>query len=187
MKKLDFNIIDSCESKRRIIYRSTSMENEMENVLEAKQPKLIQEGFPDWHHHHSRKMKLVCESIASSFVVIQGSAAELVISRLPSGNFMLKWLILHSGSEHVRGQVIFSSSDLASAFRLHSLCLTEESGQLLVNRFGGEVAKQMCYIRWKQYLNIPGPGTGHDGDPNLSVRIDDQMTEAVRKLIHQNI
>jgi hypothetical protein len=39
------------------------------------------------------------------------------------------------------------------------------------------------YIRYGRFLNIPGPGTGDDGDANLSIYINDSIKEAVEKLL----
>jgi hypothetical protein len=32
-------------------------------------------------------------------------------------------------------------------------------------------------------LNIPTPGTDHDGDPNVSVELDMKMAQAVKEII----
>lgn len=43
--------------------------------------------------------------------------------------------------------------------------------------------KQGAFIRYGNFLNIPSPGTGHDGDPNISILIDGPIRRAVRQLL----
>jgi hypothetical protein len=62
----------------------------------------------------------------------------------------------------------------------------EESGEWLLDRYGGDSAAQGFYIRWRNCLNIPCPGTGHDGDPNISVTLSDDIKEAVRQLLEMS-
>ena len=64
--------------------------------------------------------------------------------------------------------------------------LSEESGKYgdwLIGRFGGESAEQGQFIRFENFLNIPCPGTGHDGDPNISIVLDDKIRDAVEHLL----
>ncbi len=61
--------------------------------------------------------------------------------------------------------------------------MVRAGGSWLVGRYGGNSAVQSKFIRWGNFLNIPCPGTGHDGDPNVSIYVTDEIREAVRKLL----
>lgn len=58
-----------------------------------------------------------------------------------------------------------------------------EGGSGLICAYGGEAAFQGQFIRWKEFLNIPGPGTGHDGDPNISLQLSGEIVEAARSFL----
>jgi hypothetical protein len=119
-------------------------------------------------------------------VILAGSAAELHIAYEPNiaradAPWTLIWEIRHSPKEKVTGTVIFTTEDVRQAFGLTDNRPDEENW--LLERFGGQVASQGHYIRYGPYLNIPAPGTGHDGDPNISIKIDQKIRRAVARLI----
>jgi|SRR3989344_1448729 len=143
---------------------------------------------PDWWHHHGSKMHLKESSLPKDIIGISGSAAHVVIKGASAIRSLVKgwfvsWVVRHSFYESSEGQVWFDDKELASAFGI-----IEESGrfgQWIIDRYGGEVAEQGKFIRWKNYLNIPCPGTGHDGDPNVSIELDDEIKKAVHILLGQ--
>lgn len=53
----------------------------------------------------------------------------------------------------------------------------------MLDRFGGTVARQGIFIRWRDFMNIPGPGTGGDGDANISVMITGEIKEAIKTIL----
>jgi len=117
-------------------------------------------------------------------LVIAGSAARVRITRRATTvdeGWFVDWEVVQTQQEKVNGRVIFTSDDLRAAFGL-----SEESGRFgdwLIKRFGADSAAQGRYIRWKNFLNIPCPGTGHDGDPNVSIHFDEEIQDAVRQLL----
>lgn len=79
------------------------------------------------------------------------------------------------------GQVEMDSCQLAAAFGL-----SDESGDFgdwLIERYRADSAEQRLWIRYGNQLNIPGPGTGHDGDPNISIELDGDIKKAVVAII----
>ena len=97
----------------------------------------------------------------------------------------LEWVIIHSSQERVDGKVMMSTDALKSAFVFADT--TSRGSRWLIERYGGEVAEQGKFIRWKNFLNIPGPGTGQDGDPNISIFLDDVIKNSVFNLIYPTL
>ena len=147
--------------------------------VQEKKPEFRTIG-PIWWHHHGTKMKLKVLGIRNDFLVIQGSAAEVVITKAPDGWFV-SWKIRHGFNTGVSGKAWFASSDLARAFGLRNDI--PKFGEWLIQHPGGTTGKQHCFIRYKEFLNIPCPGTGHDGDPNVSIELSEEIKKAIEQLI----
>ena len=153
--------------------------NKKENKMTRK-PEMGLIG-PDWCHHHCRKMELTAIGICKDYLILQGSAAELVISR-KGGNWLVSWKVIQSLDAQTIGQTIFTSEDLSRAFDLTNDM--GKHGEWLIDRYGGTTASQGKFIRYKNWLNIPCPGTAHDGDPNISIDIDEGIKKAVMDLVY---
>jgi len=141
---------------------------------------------PKWWYHHGDKMRLTRLSEDLQSFTLEGSAAKLEVAYAEFSEdckgFLVSWEVRLSRNEKVNGTVFFTSETLLAAFGLadhHSM-----SGYCpwLIKEYGGTVAYQARFIRWKQYLNIPHPGTGHNGDPNISIEIDKQIQDAALAL-----
>lgn len=154
-----------------------------ESVL-RKDPQTWQ-GCPIWWHHHGFKMGVVQFSKRQRFLVIGRNAASVKITPAAltvDEGWWVEWEVVQSQQEKVNGRTVFTSDELRAAFGL-----SQESGVLsdwLIERFGADCASQKKFIRWQEYLNIPCPGTGHDGDPNVSISIDNkEIQNAIRELL----
>jgi len=156
-------------------------------VLKMRHPKMVQ-GHPDWWHHHGHKMKLKLIDRPQSSLSIEGGATVTIRKIISSGlsqkaGWIVSWEVIQhmAYDEAVRGKRVFTDEELAAAFGL-----SERMGQFgawVIERYGADVAEQGTYIRYRNFLNIPCPGTGHDGDPNVSVYIDHDMRDAVRSML----
>ncbi|MDO8469869.1 MAG: hypothetical protein Q7S84_02495 [bacterium] len=136
--------------------------------------------WPEWCHHHGSKMRLAAKSITRDFVMLQGSAAEVRIQRFSAG-WIVRWRIIQDRVSGVQGTVFFSDEHLRHAF-----CGDDhpfDFGGSIAKEYGATTGFQGVFIREGRYLNIPGPGTGHDGDPNVSIHLDDDTMKAVRRLL----
>lgn len=143
---------------------------------------------PHWFHSHGVKMGVQHLDMRRHLLVIGASAARVVIRKAsslhPHGEgWFVDWKVVQCApsQEGTRGRCHFSNWDLGRAFGL-----SEGSGAYgdwLIQQFRADSAEQGKYIRQGKFLNIPGPGTGHDGDPNISIYIDDEMCEAIRRLL----
>ncbi len=144
-------------------------------------------GMPIWHHPHGTKLSVKgfdWENLSENKkLTLSSSAVEIRIHPDSRQNgWVVEYEIQHSPDSWIKGQVWMSASDLRTAFGLSNEC-DEMSGQAILNYHGGDVAKQGKYIRYGNYLNIPGPGTGHDGDANVSICIDVPIEMAVKVLL----
>lgn len=137
-------------------------------------------GYPIWWHHHGDKIRV--REVNDNSIRLAGSAAELTITRGNENEWVVAWKVVRRfGSEEAAGQVVMSTDELGAAFDLNKL--TGDYGDFLLDRFGGTSAEQGYFIRYQDFLNIPCPGTGHDGDPNISILLDQEIKQSVRELL----
>ena len=170
---------------------STSVYAGKRIIFEEKKPR-INTFWPEWCHGHCTKMDVEKLDIANQMLILRASAAEVKIIKavklFPQYPQLTGWFVewevvlLRFTDLAVRGRTQFSDEDLSSAFGLTDD--SNVSSGWLIERYGGTSANQAGYIRWKNFLNIPCPGTGHDGDPNVSIEINEARQEAVRQLLN---
>jgi len=156
--------------------------------MNAVEPKTRLSDIPNWHHHHSSKMTpgKILRSMVSRSVKIEGSAAILIIaSRWPESGWTIEYQVNFSGDSFVTGKIILTEQQFEVAFGISNLyeSYKNELSQWLLDSYGGEVACQGKFIRHKSFLNIPGPGTGHDGDPNISIFLSEEIRTTIKKLL----
>jgi len=142
--------------------------------------------YPAWWHHHGEKVQVKSITIEGHYeraLLLSGSAAHLTIMpcRRTGRGWSVEWEIIDSAQETTRGVRSFSATQLQAAFGLSDQ--EDRFGDWLIKQYGADVASQGLYIRWETFLNIPGPGTGHDGDPNISIRITQEMQVAVQRIL----
>jgi hypothetical protein len=154
------------------------------NQIEPVQPNCRLPGIPDWHYHGSSKMCVTSYSEAHQFVLYESDSATLRVSKFagPTIGWMVKYGLIHGPHGRIDGQVWMSADDLATAFGLSDDC-SARTGQTILNMYGGDVAKPGTYLRFGACLNVPGPGTGYPGDPNISILLTDELKNIVRKLL----
>jgi hypothetical protein len=134
---------------------------------------------PVWYNNHGGKMDL--RSKNDDGLVIASHAAFLEIARVPkqrSVYYSAKWEIKFSANEIVKGSILMSAAELLGAFGIKDH--VDDLSRWMIVRFGGSSASQGKFLRYHDFLNIPGPGTGNDGDPNISILLDQEIKEAIR-------
>lgn len=117
-------------------------------------------------------------------LILKSNAVEVKIHPT-QGGWLVEYEIKHGPDTYSKGAVWMSGYDLKTAFNLSDRC-DETFGQGLIDSHGGDVAFQGRYIRYEKCLNIPGPGTGHDGDPNVSIYVDNQITGWLEAFLKQD-
>ncbi len=158
-------------------------------MLEArKEGKPEDYDMPHWWNSHGVKMHLVdvnsqANKDEGERIRIVGSAAELRILQTiinDKSYWLLKWKVTQSQTEGVEGRVVMRDIDLKRAFGLTDE--QESSIPDFLRLYGVTVGAQGLYARYNHYLNIPVPGTGHDGDPNISIKLYPQIIYEVAGL-----
>lgn len=141
---------------------------------------------PDWWHMRGSKVRLT-SSEPRRLVVANAAVASVEVSPVLGeyGNWLVDWKVSHSPRTFVHGVTDMTDIDLAAAFGLIDRYVGMRGhGRELLHRNGGSSAEHHKFIRFEDYLNIPGPGTGNDGDPNVSVLLDDEIKAAARTLLN---
>ena len=163
-------------------------------VMEIRSRRETLTGMPDWFHGHGFKMGIeFFDPLLVPHLIISASAAKVTIRPATSvypdykghpGNWFVDWEIVQCRpyEEGVRGRAILSAEDLSVAFSAHSSGPYANNQRNLAERFEADFMRQRAFIRRGRFLNIPGPGTGHDGDPNVSILLDEAMLIAVKQL-----
>lgn len=143
---------------------------------------------PEWWHHQGFKIAVIgmdhANSPSEKVLRLESRVVKINIRPACSPNeWFLEYEIVHFFNDTwSKGRFYMTTTDLEEAFWLKDTC-TESFAQGIIDRFGGDVAYQGKFIRYRSYLNFPGPGTGLDGDPNVSVRVDDDIKGWVRKFL----
>lgn len=149
----------------------------------ARNPEMGKVG-PVWWHLHG--MKMTVQHQEEKRLTLNSSAATLSITRVRQANreriWRVLWEIRQTLFEKINGVIYVNDNSLSQAFALVPGETPQES-TWLISRFGGTCARQGIFIRFHQYLNIPGPGTGGDGDPNISIEISEEIKAAVASLL----
>ncbi|MDO8579772.1 MAG: hypothetical protein Q7R72_02800 [bacterium] len=147
-------------------------------------PALHELDIPVWCHSHCTKMSVIQSSNESVLLCthldIKNCAVWVRIDKFPGQNlFCLEYKLTHGLENWATGKIVFSRETLRLAFAIDGFC--SEHNQWILSEFGGDAAVPGKFIRWKDYVNFPGPGTGHSGDANVSVKIRPEMAEAIRR------
>ncbi|MDD4901716.1 MAG: hypothetical protein PHE24_01115 [Patescibacteria group bacterium] len=149
--------------------------------MATKIPRLKQR--PDWWHSHGDEMRITNFIRENGYLAIGGRAEQLTISKNFTENYYdVAWRVVHGPSEIVTGCRIMKKESLQNAFGLIEATIDNQS-QWLINHYGGDAAEQAKFIRDHNYLCIPCPGTGRDGDPNISIKLNKKIKQAVAKLL----
>lgn len=140
---------------------------------------------PYWWHQHGLKMEIT-ESTPFK-LVIASRAASLTITAIEASQdgqdrWNVQWQIIHTQMERVQGNCIFYRHQLTQALGAQP---PRGVTPFSPGYFDHVLYEQGQYVRDGKYLNIPCRGTGHDGDPNISIMIEDDIEQAVALLLQK--
>ena len=153
---------------------------ETQQKIEAKRPEFVMD-WPVWWHPDGMKMQInpehhtvgIGNSIA--FVAIQKGYLREHFA------YKVSWGINHGKGDCIAGTVFLTAPELEAAFCLRDYI--DPATEWLIAKYGGSSTASGKFIRWERWLNIPCPGTGLDGDPNVSLEVTDEIKELVRQFI----
>jgi len=163
----------------------------MSKVMTAIAPKKMKLfGMPTWFHHHGTKISYIGfdnQGSPERIMLLESSAVEIRIHRRGRSEnaYIVEYRITQSPDSFNYCHICMSKKNLEEAFGLSNTC-PEFGGQWLADEYGADVAQQGQYIRYGKFLNIPGPGTGNDGDPNVSILVDEKMQKVIREILFHN-
>lgn len=148
--------------------------------LWAYQDDLIAGRRPSWWHHCGGQLRLAAAT--DDRLTLVSPHASLQVHR-DDQSFLVTWEIRPTGSvdPYVERTIHVSPAVLGMMFKIdedrHEEYLWH--GQHLVTEYS-----EQHFVRWHRYLNLIYPGSGQDGDPNLSVYLFDSIRQAAAALVH---
>lgn len=147
---------------------------------------------PNWYNRQGWGMELDRSNTAQTQMGLKSlyGSDKLCVRYDPRAEtdtpWSLAWMLFGSGSERVNGLVRFTAEDLRAAFGIADSITGPwaDGSRWLLERYAATVAHQGRFIRLGRFLNLPCPGTGQHGDPNVSVFLNNGIVTAVRYIIH---
>lgn len=148
---------------------------------------------PSWYHSNGDKIKEIdfCETTSAlriswgSSHLFGESSAEIIIILAPDSwhkAWLVKWKTNPNPQEESSGYRTFTSSELKAAFGISDDSSLDQEDQS-TDRLDVDSTKHGKYIRWRNFLNIPCPNTGEDGNPNISIYVNKDIRDAVIELL----
>jgi hypothetical protein len=157
----------------------------MSKIMTAVAPKKMKPfGMPLWFHGHGMRIAWYGFDDATaptSTMILNSNSVKIKIRSNAGHGYIVEYTITQSPDCHNSGTIWMSKKNIEAAFGLSNTC-PEFGGQWLADEYGADVAQQGQYIRYGNFLNIPGPGTGNDGDSNVSIFIDKKIQDAIKIL-----
>ena len=145
---------------------------------------------PIWWSTKGDKMDIEELNVPGKCLILTASVARFEIRYAvgrPDFPWTITWRIIHAwggsieNSECDRGCRWMNDFELGAAFGLaNNVVVGDLPGD---PRLIPDVFIQGKAIRLGSHLNIPHPGTGQQGDPNISIRVTPEITEGVRRLL----
>ncbi len=163
------------------------------NQITPSTPRRTLAGYPIWYHPGGNKVMI------RGYNSVTTPNRELVIGSIKHLNMTIaknhhpqdkeggEWLIKYKMDHGLirtwtEGFIIMTTQDLMTAFGLSGECEAED-GQGLIDLYGGDAAKNGKYIRFEEFLCIPGPGHGQDGDANVSIRVGKDLKSRLKEFM----
>ena len=117
-------------------------------------------------------------------IMLGSSAVTMNIQGAKPGEWEIRYQTDHGGPNRTMGTIIMTTIQLQVAFDLgYFLPGGDKVADRMIALYGGSEAVPGKFIRYERWLNIPCPGSGVDGDPNVSIELHDEIKDAVRRLI----
>lgn len=149
-------------------------------------PALVGDLYPKWYHPRGDKVRVENLDMRRHVLELGSRAVQVRITRMVSTSnerWIVEWKIRFSQRlDYSQGRLVMSRQLLRRIFGLDGNGEQERSTWLL-DRYGADAGEPGFFLRWGDYVNIPGPGTGHDGDANVSIEIYPFLTDCLTVLL----
>jgi hypothetical protein len=150
-------------------------------LLEPSRPPELQapEAAPSWFCA-GHKFTIQIEDEKNHLLSLRNGSAHLSIMPAGDAGWLMKYhnnLSAESDglSSFLEGRVYLDTSAIRSVFGLPPQNRTEEHQD--------EARIRSQFIRSGNFLNVPGPGSGQEGDANISIYITQEIKDAVMRLL----
>lgn len=134
-------------------------------------------GHPRWFHPLGKNV-VVEKVVQNHSVKFRSGGSTMTIRARDGSRFRVEWNITWVDGG-VNGSVLMSGDELAAAFGFYNTHVDFCERRHLEETYGATVACAGKFIRTGDFLNIPGPGIGNNGDPNYSVWLTQPVKSAV--------
>jgi hypothetical protein len=152
-------------------------------------PKCRGGGIPVWWHKNAfdfstKVVGLKLQLSSPNAIRISIIHVDKLKAYPGMSGWRLDYAIYRNEEWFVKGRIELTTDELRSAFGI--INVTDQKSEWLLERYGGSSASVGKWIRWQYFLNLPGPGTGEDGDANVSVNAGVCVREAVNAFIQKH-
>jgi len=135
---------------------------------------------PEWWNASGGANYVSSTTVMPGEITITTGSCHLKVTR--AGR--VRWLMFGKGGRQrngVQGIRTFKKEELLTALdKTDHKGLTDE---IYAKRFSAELALPGLFIRSGNFLNIPGPGTGYDGDANISIYLNEALRASLTRFL----
>lgn len=124
---------------------------------------------PMWFIDGGRKLKHDPQEPPQQFV-LRSKFAEIIVYPDKEAGWDIRYNVEHADGGTSSGRVFMSSKELRQAFGFEG---------------GPDATVNGKFIRSGLYVNIPCQGTGFEGDPNISLMLDEPLKAALKKFANR--
>ena len=154
----------------------------------AKPPGFTLDKKPLWFNPEGAKITRIIPEYdhpANPILWLESEKVRVSIRHDTKDKWIVHYTILQANESTIKCDIMMNAEGIYTAFG--SIDEYEDlpwnRGQEIIDRFGGQFCLQGQFIRWRNWLNIPGPGTALRGDANVSIEITDGVKKAVQDFI----
>lgn len=149
-----------------------------------KKQKPCPDTMPRWWNPNGAKMEV--KHADGRVVMLANNAASVAIRPVRDTHdqpaYRIEWNLRQLGRDKFLGYLTFPEGYLTAAFAVAAWGRFSAIG-----RYKATDAHPGYFIRTGSHLNIPGPGTGRDGDPNVSILLTDPVRAAIGQFLTRSI
>lgn len=144
--------------------------------------KPLQDTMPKWWNRNGAKMEV--KHADDRVVMLANSTASVSIRPVRDARgrraYHISTILRQLGRDKFRNDLTFPEEYLAAAF-----AVTDEFHGANIPVIRNQ-SRPGYFVRSGCHLNIPGRGSGRDGDPNASLLLEPEVREAVNQLMFIN-